>query len=78
MKHWYVVKKSYSDNLKIGDVIGFPRRNPNLMKFVNGAFVPSAEWLYIGRWEEPPIGEIIEAADLMKAAIQEAGRDENK
>ena len=78
MKHWCVVKESNSDNLKRGDVIGFPRQNPNLKKFVNGAFAPSAEWLYIGRWEEPPIDELIEAASLMKAAIQEAEQDEHK
>ena len=74
MKHWYVVKESHSDNLKKGDVIGFPRQNPNLKKFKDGHFIPSAEWLYIGKWETPPVDELIEAAELMKAAMQEAGQ----
>lgn len=65
MKHWYVVKESHSDSLKAGDVIGFPRQNPNLTKFVNGHFVPSAEWIYIGRWDTPPIANLTDAMKLV-------------
>jgi hypothetical protein len=66
MKHWYVVKESYSDSLKVGDVIGFSRQNPNLTKLVDGHFTPSATWIYIGRWETPPIEDLIEATKLIE------------
>lgn len=70
MKHWYVVKKSNSPSLKEGDVIGFPRQDPNLKRFVDGRFQPSADWIYIGRWEEPPIMNLMEAVDLMREAMK--------
>jgi hypothetical protein len=53
MKHWYVVKESHSDSLEVGDVIGFPRQNPNLTKLVDGHFVPQdwSEFCYAARVE---------------------------
>jgi len=66
MKHWYVVKESHSDSLKVGDVIGFSRQNPNLTRLVDGHFQPLAEWIYIGRWETPPIKDMMEAMDLVR------------
>jgi hypothetical protein len=74
MKHWYVVKKSNSDSLKVGDVIGFSRQNPNIKRLVNGHFLASAEWIYIGRWEIPPIDELMEAMDLVREQLQTEGK----
>ena len=73
MKYWYVVKKVNvaTDSIKVGDVIGFKRQNPNLTKFVDSHFVPMADWIYIGKWEKPPIDELREAINLIDS---EGGR----
>ncbi len=67
MKHWYVVRESRSPSLKKGDVIGFGRQNPNLTTINDGHFVPSADWIYIGRWDVPPVDDLIEAIKLIQA-----------
>ena len=67
MKHWYVVRESNSTSLKKGDVIGFSRQNPNLTALKDGHFVPSADWIYIGRWDAPPVDDLIEAIKLIQA-----------
>jgi hypothetical protein len=66
MKHWYVVKETFSDSLHKGDIIGFSRQNPNLTTFKNGHFQPSATWVYIGRWDSPPIEDFKEAITLIE------------
>lgn len=69
MKHWYVVESVNvpTDSIRAGDVIGFSHQNPNLTKFVDGHFVPMANWIYIGRWEAPPIDDFKRALALINA-----------
>jgi hypothetical protein len=67
MKHWYVVRESHSPSLREGDIIGFGKQNPNLTTIQDGRFVPSADWIYIGRWDVPPVDDLIEAIKLIQA-----------
>lgn len=66
MKHWYVVRESRSPSLKEGDIIGFGKQNPNLTTIQDGRFVPSADWIYIGRWDVPPVDDLAEAIKLIQ------------
>ena len=75
MKYWYIVAKSNinPERLKVGDVLGFSIKDPNLINLKTGE--PLAEYVFLGKSiDAQPLIDDIE----LKYKLIQMGKENDK